>query len=435
MSYQSVDVIEVLAWGRTVGALALDPATGFYAFEYDPDWVESGQQLAPLQMPNQPGTFVFPGLSPETFQRLPAMIADCLPDRFGNALVNAWMQDHGVRTADITALDRLAYASDRSMGTLEFRPPAASQSIEATALQLADLVTAARSAVTGDLDNAPKDALSELIQVGTSAGGARAKAVIAYNPVTGQMRTGQLDAPMGYEHWLIKLDGVGDDPTRENSTPGGGTGYGRIEYAYSLMATAAGLTMTECKLLPEGPRTHFMTRRFDRLPNGDRVHLQSLCGLAALDFNMAGAHSYAQYFNALDALGLGVDAREQAFRRMVFNVVAMNRDDHTKNLAFLLPEQGDWVLAPAYDITYAHNPAGKWTGLHQMSIEGKRDQIGLNDLYRVADKFLVPGYKAVVSEVVQAAKQWPDFAAEAGVGAGATTQIGDDLATVHLSKS
>jgi len=417
VTFVPVDVVEVRVWGRTVGAIALDPVTDFYAFEYDPDWITTGRDLSPLQMPNRAGTFVFPNLSPATFQRLPAMIADCLPDRFGNALVDAWMQDQGMRRSEITPLDRLMYASDRSMGALEFHPPAGVEFHETAALQLADLVTAARSAVVGDLENAPGDAVRDLIQVGTSAGGARAKAVIAYNPSTGQIRTGQLSAPSGYEHWLVKLDGVGD-PSRESGSAGGSSsGYGLIEFAYYLMASAAGVVMAECKLLPEGPRTrtHFMTRRFDRDSEGDRVHMQSLCGLAGLDFNLAGAHSYAQYLDAIDDLGMGPDAREQAFRRLVFNVVAMNRDDHTKNLSFLLAEHDDWELAPAYDVTHAHNPSGQWTSLHQMSVGGKRDGIGLGDIYDLADRFRVPGYKDLVAEVVESVRKWPEFAEVAGV--------------------
>jgi serine/threonine-protein kinase HipA len=433
LTYTATDLIEVRAWGRTVGAVALDPVSGFYAFEYDPAWVESGAHLAPLEMPNQPGAFVFPDLSPDTFQRLPAMIADCLPDRFGNALVNAWMEEQGVTAGAVTPLDRLAYAADRSMGALEFRPPASQSSDGVTAVQLADLVTAARSAVVGDLDAAPEDALRELIQVGTSAGGARAKAVIAYNPDTGQIRTGQLEAPEGYEHWLLKLDGVGSDPSREGVAFAAGTGFGRIEFGYYLMASMAGVTMAESKLLPEGPRTHFMTRRFDRLPDGERIHLQSLCGLAGLDFNMAGAHSYSQYLGVIDHLGLDEDAREQAFRRIVFNVAAMNRDDHTKNLAFLLPENSAWALAPAFDVTHAHNPAGQWTGSHQMSIQGKRDAIDLEDLYRFGDKHRVPGYRSVVAEVLEAVRSWPDFAAEAGVDRPTAARIAADIATTGLA--
>ncbi|MEE9417658.1 MAG: type II toxin-antitoxin system HipA family toxin, partial [Acidimicrobiales bacterium] len=408
-------------------ALALDPATEFYAFEYDPEWAASDQQLAPLQMPNQAGTYVFSNLAPETFHRLPSMLADHLPDRFGNALVDAWMQDRGVRTSDINALDRLTYAADRSMGALSFHPPVGSPPDEITAVQLADLVTAARSTLAGDLASAPEEALHGLIEVGTSAGGARAKAVVAYNPTTGQIRTGQLDAAEGYEHWLIKLDGVGVDPTRENDRFGSGTGYGLIEFAYYLMASAAGVEMSECRLLPEGPRIHFMTRRFDRVGDGGRVHMQTLCGLAALDFNMAGAHSYAQYLDAIDQLGLGEAARAQAFRRIVFNIAAVNRDDHTKNLSFLLPEQGEWKLAPAYDITHAHNPSGQWTSLHQMTIEGKRANIVVDDLYRFADRFAVPGYKGIVSEVLEVVQGWPSFAAEVGLDKETTARVSNDL--------
>lgn len=429
MTYTPVDLIEVRAWGHTVGAIAFDPISEFYAFEYAPEWIADGPQLSPFQMPNKSGTFVFPDLSPQTFSRLPAMIADHLPDRFGNALVNAWMQDQGVPASDITPLDRLAYAATRSMGALEFHPPVGPVPDRPTALQLADLVTAARSALTGDLDLAPNDALNDLIQVGTSAGGACAKVVVAYNPATGQIRSGQFDAPDGFQHWIIKLDGVGADPTREIGAADADGGYGLIEFAYHLMATAAGVVMADCALLLEGTRTHFMTRRFDRLDDGSRVHMQSLCGLAGLDFNMAGAHSYAQYLNAIDQLGLGADDRQQAFRRIVFNVAAMNRDDHTKNLAFLLPQDGQWQLASAYDITHAHNPSGHWTGQHQMSIDGKRDGITLSDLHRFADRFSVPGYKGVVEDVLGAVAQWPDFAASAGVDAATTAAIGTDLAS------
>lgn len=432
MSYEPADLVEVRAWGRTVGAVALDPASGFYAFEYDPEWVESGQQLSPLHMPNQSGVFVFADLARLTFHGLPAMLADCLPDRFGNALVNAWMAQQGVQVTQISALDRLAYAADRGMGALEFHPPAGAPAGGASALQLADLVLAARATILGDLANAPEDALHELIQVGTSAGGARAKAVIAYNPATGQVRSGQLDAPEGYEHWLIKLDGVGSDPSREGAHLGSGAVYGRVEFAYYLMATAAGLEMSECRLFNEGTRTHFMTKRFDRDALGGRLHMQSLCGIAGLDFNMAGAHSYAQYFGVVDALGLGRDAKEQAFRRVAFNVVAMNRDDHTKNLAFILGERGDWQLAPAFDVTHAHNPAGQWTSQHQMSVNSKRESINADDLYALADRFGVAGYRDILARVVAAVDRWSEFAEEAGVPGDYIAAVAEDIATVRL---
>jgi len=427
VSYVPTDVIEVLAWDRRVGAVAFDPATEVYAFEYDDDWVRSGRPLAPFHLPNRPGVFTFPELDRRTFFGLPPMVADALPDRFGNALVDRWMVEHGVPREEITALDRLAYAADRSMGALEFRPPVGREA-EVTAIQLADLVTAARAAITGDLDGASTEALRELIQVGTSAGGARAKAVIAYKPETGQVRSGQFAAPEGYEHWLVKLDGAGGDPSREADALTEGAGFGKVEYAYHLMATAAGIEMMPCRLLPEGGRTHFLTRRFDRTDDGGKVHVQTLCALDHLDFNQAGAHGYAQYLDVIERLGLGPDRLEQGFRRVVFNIAAMNRDDHTKNLSFVLPRDGEWDLAPAYDVTHAHNPTGEWTSLHQMSVNGKRDDISVADLIELGDRWRVPGIREVVRDVTAAVDQWPLHAEEAGVDAGHRDRISTDLA-------
>lgn len=430
MSYTQVDLVEVRAWARTVGAVALDPGTGYYAFDYDTDWSTNGRPLSPLHLPNRRGTFVFPELSQQTYYRLPAMLADALPDRFGNALVDAWMAESGVAPDRITPLDRLAYAADRGMGALTFHPPADRPQKNSTAVQLADLVTAARAVVSGEITTSPTlhEALRQLIQVGTSAGGARAKAVIAYNPATGQIRSGQLDVPEGFEHWLIKLDGISSDLGRDYDPFTNSQGYGQVEYAYYLMALAAGVLMSESKLLPEGPRVHFLSRRFDRTADGKRVHMQSLCALAHLDFNLPDTHSYNQYLNTINQLELGRDALEQAFRRMVFNVAAVNRDDHTKNLAFLLPEHGDWQLAPAYDITHAHNPSGVWTRRHQMSVNGKFDKINMDDLWAVGDKYLVPGYKNVIGEVLSAVDQWSNFADLASVDGDTTRRIANDHA-------
>jgi serine/threonine-protein kinase HipA len=427
VSYEPARIVEVRAWGRTAGAVTADPATGFYAFEYDRAWISGGRELSPLLMPSSGTVFVFPDLDPITYYRLPAMLADCLPDRFGNALVNAWMVEHGVPVAGITALDRLAYAADRAMGALEFRPPAGAPTEPITAIQLADLVTAARATLSGNLAEAPKDALRELMQVGTSAGGARAKAVVAYNAATGAIRSGQFEAPPGFTQWIIKLDGVGTDPTQDDDPFVAGAGYGRVEYAYSLMARDAGIDKTSCRLLAEGGRAHFMTERFDRDDLGHRVHMQTLCGIAGLDFNMAGAHSYAQYFDVIDSLGLPAAAREQAFRRTVFNIAAANCDDHTKNLAFLLPEDGEWSLAPAYDVTHAHNPSGVWTSGHQMTVNGKRQAIDLGDLRELADRFKVPGAKAVLQDVMLAVDRWADYAGQAEVPEEQVERIAVDL--------
>ena len=436
MSYRPTDVVEVLVWGRTVGAVARDPATGLFAFEYADAWVRDGADLSPVHLPRRPGTFVFPQLARDTYHGLPAMLADALPDRFGNALVNRWMADQGVPAAAITPLDRLAYAADRSMGALVFRPPTGPDDDEPSVVALADLVRAARAQVGGSLDDVgARAALGGLIRVGTSAGGARAKAVIAFNPETAQIRSGQLDAPAGFEHWLVKLDGV-TDPSREDASAsgsdpfggGGSAAFGRIEYAYHRMAAAAGVTMSRCMLLPEGPRTHFLTRRFDRAPDGARVHMQSLCAMAHLDFNMARVHSYGSYLETVRALGLDVDALGQAFRRVAFNVFAMNRDDHTKNLAFLLREGGEWELAPAFDVTYAYNPQGAWTSAHQMGVNGKFEAITVEDLRVLGDRHGVPGINATIRDVASAVAAWPQFAAEGGVDAATTAEIGRVLA-------
>lgn len=428
MNYAPVDLIEVRAWNRAVGVVALDPGTGYYAFEYNNEWITNGRPLSPIYMPKQRGTFVFPQLSIQTYHRLPAMVSDALPDRFGNALVDAWMADNGIPTDRITPLNRLAYAADRSMGALTFRPPAYQPQKDTTAIQLADLVTAARAMVSGEITSSPDmhEALRQLIQVGTSAGGARAKAVIAYNPATDQIRPGQLDTPEGFEHWLIKLDGVGSNLGRDYDPFTNSQGYGQVEYAYYLMAQMAGIQMSECKLLPEGSRVHFLSRRFDRTADGKRIHMQSLCALAHLDFNLLETHSYNQYLDIVNQLDLGRDALEQAFRRMVFNVVAVNRDDHTKNLAFLLPEGDDWQLAPAFDLTHSHNPNGRWTHRHQMSINGKFDKINLDDLLIIGDHYLVSSYKDVISEVVSSVDQWKNFAELAGVDAETTVRIAGD---------
>jgi len=431
VSYQPVDVIEVFAWGRRVGAVALDPSTNVYAFEYTPEWIAGGVELAPLHMPLRSGAFEFPELSRETFLGLPAMLADALPDTFGNAVVDAWMAEQGISRDRITALDRLAYAADRAMGALEFRPPMRAATGEPTAVVLADLIVAARRVVRGELSgaDAAHDALAQLVTVGTSAGGARAKAVLAFNPTTWQVRSAVGDLPEGFEHWLIKLDGVSGSTGLDGHGDrlGESAPYGRIEYAYHLMATGAGVEMTDCRLLAEGPRRHFMTRRFDRATDGQRSHLMSLCAMAHLDFNLVGVHSYDQYLDTVRRLGLGPSELAQAYRRMVFNVVAVNRDDHTKNFAFLRPELGEWRLAPAFDVTHAYRPDSPWTSKHLMSVNGRFDEVSLADLHEVAERHDVPGYRRIVREVVDAVAEWTQYAARAELDTAVTAEIADDM--------
>jgi serine/threonine-protein kinase HipA len=431
VTYQPADLVEVIAWGRRVGAVALDPTSGWYAFTYDGEWIRRGKELAPLHMPLRREPYQFPELSRATFYGLPALLADALPDAFGNALVNAWMAQQGVPRDRITALDRLAYAADRAMGALEFRPPARdTAAVVPTAVQLADLVLAARRTVRGQLssDEMAHTALEQLIGVGTSAGGARAKAVVAFNPQTSQVRSAYGADHDGFEQWLIKLDGVSaSGMDGRTDTLGESAPYGRIEYAYSLMAAAAGVNMMTCLLLAEGPRRHFLTRRFDRSANGERVHIVSLCAMAHLDFNMIGAHSYDQYLQTITTLELGPDALAQGYRRMVFNVMAVNRDDHTKNFAFIRNESGGWELAPAYDVTHAYHPSSPWTSRHLMAVNGKFEAVTLRDLYAVGERHSVPGYHKCVRQVRAAVDAWRDFAARADVDGPAAESIGRDI--------
>lgn len=419
--YRAVDVIEVRIWGKRVGAVALDPSLGFYVFEYDPGFVASGIELAPLTMPlaRARGPFVFADLPELTYKRLPGMLADALPDDFGNALIDAWMAGKGVEKRHITPLDRLAYMGRRGMGALEFKPARSPAATSSTAIKLSRLIESARRAVHGDMgtDQLAKSALAQIIQVGTSAGGARAKAAIAWNPSTDELRAGQFEVEEGFEHWLLKFDGMGAD--REL---GGSQDYGRIEYAYYLMATASGIAMSPCRLLEENGRAHFMTRRFDR--DGNRKHhLQSLCAMAHLDYKQKATHDYSQLFLVIEQLDLGYAAREEAFRRMAFNVMAANCDDHTKNHSFLLREGEGWELAPAYDVTHAHNPAGEWTSQHLLGVHGRFDLISRDELLAVANRFGIGTAPKVLKQVSEAVAAWPEFSARAGVSEAESRRI------------
>ncbi len=424
--YRPVDLIEVRAWGATVGGVSIDPGLGYYVFEDDPKWQARGIELAPLTMPVSQSLHVFPLLPEATYKRLPAMLADALPDDFGNALIDAWMAREGVPKSAITPLDRLAYLGARGMGALEFKPTRGPRHRKATAVAISRLVVSARNALSGkfDGDRETEAAITNLIQVGTSAGGARAKAVIAWNPKTHEIRSGQLPADPGFDYWLLKLDGVGKD-----SELGTGGFYGRIEYAYYLMALSAGIGMFESRLLEENGRAHFMTRRFDR-QNGAKQHIQTLCAMQHLDFKQRSTHDYNQYFQAIRALRLPESALEEGFRRMVFNVLAANCDDHTKNLSFLMDESGQWRLSPAYDVTHAYNPKGEWTYQHLMSVNGKFQGITRADLEAVGDRFLIPGYRRIITTVVEAVRRWPGFAETAGLPPDEMTRIRNDFPEV-----
>jgi serine/threonine-protein kinase HipA len=424
-----VSVIEVRAWGQRVGAVALDPRLGYCAFAYAPAWRRTGIELAPLTLPldtPQP-VFIFPNLPEATFHRLPGMLADAIPDAFGNALIDAWMAKRGIAKNEITTLDRLAYMGKRGMGALEFKPAHGSHRESSEPLEMQLLVEEARRLIQGNLsvDAEAQAAIANILRVGTSAGGARAKAVIAWNPATNMIRSGQFDVAPGFEHWMLKFDGVGKD-----AELGTGADYGRIEYAYSLMAKQAGIEMSPCRLLEENDRAHFMTRRFDReVVNGSTIkhHVQTLCAMDHLDFKQRGTHAYAQLFMVVSRLGLGDEAIGQVFRRMSFNVMARNCDDHTKNFAFRLKQGEAWELAPAYDVTHAYNPKGDWTYQHLMSVNGKFNDITRDDLLLDADRFGVRRPKDMLAGVRAALENWPGFARQAGLSAATTDRVAADF--------
>jgi serine/threonine-protein kinase HipA len=420
--YQPVQAVKVHLWGRHIGTVALDPTYGYYAFAYTPQCADLGVEPAPLHMPvvaDQP--YLFTDLPEATYKRLPALLSDALPDDFGNALIDRYMADKGLAAADVSVLDRLAYMGKRAMGALTFQPAHGPRATKPSVIEISDLVEQARALVSGQLnsEDSSQKALRSIIAVGTSAGGARAKAVIAVHPETGEMRSGQLDAPDGFEHWLLKFDGMGAD--REL---GASQHYGRIEYAYHRMARQAGIRMSDCRLHLENGRAHFMTRRFDRLGSKTRHHMQTLCAMAHLDYKKKATNSYAQLFATISQLRLPYEDLEEAFRRMVFNVMGRNCDDHTKNFSFLLRQgHSRWELAPAYDVTFAHNPKGEWTNQHLLAVNGKFRDIQIADLLADADRFGIGSAKRVIAEVRAAIERWHEFAAEASLPQAQTSEI------------
>ncbi len=371
-------------YGTTIGAAAWQPENEAASFEYAESFLNSGIEVAPLMMPLRKGAFSFPSLPKETFKGLPGLLADALPDKFGNLLIDQWLARQNRTPESFTPIDRLCYLGNRAMGALEFEPtmqnPKPDQVLEiASLVELANAVLQNREALqTTLISDHEKDALADILRVGTSAGGARAKAVIAWNPKNGQIRSGQVKLPKNFEHWLLKFDGVSGNADKELADP---MGFGRIEYAYHLMALEAGITMNPCRLLEENGRAHFMTQRFDRTDDGDKLHLQTLCALGHYDFNQAGGYSYEQAFQIARQLNCGQSEIIELYRRAAFNILARNQDDHTKNISFLMNRRGVWSLAPAYDVTYSYNPSGAWTSSHQMTFNGKRDAFTKDDLF------------------------------------------------------
>lgn len=420
----------VYLWDTLVGAVSLHEDERAARFQYDPDFVALGVQVAPVKMPLDGGVYSFPSLNPVSFHGLPGMLADSLPDKFGNAVLDAWVRARGERPESLTAIDRLCYTGTRGMGALEFRPALFDKGDEAESVRVDDLArlaaevlrrrTEARATLApGVVDYAP------ILKVGSSAGGARAKALIGWNEATGEVRSGQTRLPEGFGYWLLKFDGLDGNGDKEGSDRGG---YGRVEYAYHLMAREAGLEMSECRLW-DG--LHFMTRRFDRLPGGGKLHMQSLAALEHFDFNQPALYSYEDAFDLCARIVGDMRAQDQLFRRMCFNVLAWNCDDHVKNVAFLMDRAGEWSLAPAFDVAYAYNPEGAWTGAHQMSVNGKRRDIGDEDLLAAARAAGLRPRRARedLDRVRAAVARWPDFANEANVRDDFAEDIHRQLAT------
>jgi len=415
------DTARVILWGSDIGAVTWLPERGIGIFQYTPEFAQSGIEVAPLMMPLTDAPYEFPSLSRETFKGLPGLLADSLPDKFGSVLINAWLSRRGRDPGSFTPVERLCYTGARGMGALEFKPlmndaPTASRKVEIDALvDLANRVLDDRIALEGKFNGVDdQQSIEDILRVGTSAGGARAKAVLAWNPTTGEFRSGQAPAERGFSHWLVKFDGVHGNRDREVADP---QGFGRIEYAYYLMAREAGIDMQECRLHEEGGRAHFMTKRFDRTETGQKLHMQSLGALMHYDFNITGLYAYEQAIQAIRRLGLAMADAEQQVRRAYFNIVARNQDDHVKNIAFLMDRRGAWRLSPAFDIAYSYNPSGVWTGQHQMSLNGKRDGFDVDDLIAFAGVGGLKKTKAreILSEVSSAVSAWRRFAEDAGL--------------------
>lgn len=409
-----VDVAQVKMFGKTVGTVRWNPQYGVARFEYDPDFVKSGIQPSPILMPTREGRiYSFGDLNQETFKGLPGMLADSLPDTYGRALFDKWLALTGRTSGNV--IESLCFMGKRCMGALEFEPAIEGAFRNEQKIELDSLVSVAREALTqkdsfqANLSDDKKAAIAEILRLGTSAGGQRAKAIIAYNKATGEVRSGQVDAPEGFDYYLIKLDGVSATAGFKETE-----NFGRLEYSFAKLVRACGIDMTECTLIEENGRAHFLTKRFDRM-NGEKVHMQTLCGIAHYDYRLLRGYSYEQAFNVMRGMRLSYQEAQEMFRRVVFNVVVRNQDDHTKNISFLMDKQGKWRLSPAYDMGYAYNPNGAWTSAHQMSINGKFDEITRVDLLELAARNNIRNASQIIDEVCAACAGWPQIAKECDV--------------------
>lgn len=406
-------------WNERVGAIAWNENTGIATFEYQPSFFENEWDLSPLKMPMDGAAkkiFSFSELRDViTFKGLPGLLADVLPDKYGSSLINVWLAQNGRPANSMNPVELLCFIGKRGMGALEFEPALPKVNNEATKIELNSLIHIAQEILSGkqhfntNLSANESKALSDILKIGTSAGGARAKAVITFNPLTNEIRSGQAEAPHGFSHWLLKFDGVVDQQIGTSS------GYGRVEMAYYLMAQSAAIEMTECRLLEENNRAHFMTKRFDRASDNVKFHVQSFCAIMHYDFNEIAAFSYEQLFETMRSMLLPYPDAEQLFRRMVFNVMAKNCDDHTKNFSFIMDKAGKWRLAPAFDICHAFRPGSTWVSQHSLSINGKRQNITRDDLLQVAKRMNIKKAVAIIDQVHAAVCKWNDFASQANV--------------------
>lgn len=412
---------KVLLWDSEIGAVSWVEDRQVAVFQYDPSFIRSGIQLSPLMMPLRDLPYEFPALSKETFKGLPGLLADSLPDKFGNAVIDTWLASQGRTAASFNSVERLCYIGSRGMGGLEFKPAlrishSKSDEIEVSKLvELSNKILDQRAGLEGVFSGTDdRDAIEDILRVGTSAGGARAKAILAWNPKTNEFRSGQVKIPSDFEYWIMKFDGVSNNRDKELSDP---QGYGMIEYAYYLLAVKAGIEMTECHLHHEGGRSHFMTKRFDRSLDGSKIHMQSLCAIAHVDFNEPALYSYEQTIQTMKRLGLSQSDLEQQVLRAMFNVVGRNHDDHVKNIAFLMNRRGEWKLSPAFDVSYAYDPKGYWTSQHQMSINGKLEMFTKEDLISMAKIAGIKTNRALemLDRVITTMKSWPEVAGNVGI--------------------
>ena len=407
---------EVTLWGTKIGTVALPDDSNIATFRYDRDFLSSGIELSPLTMPLSTRQYSFAGLPYETFHGLPGLLADSLPDRFGNTVIDQWLARQGRAPASFNAVERLCYTGKRGMGALEFQPALGPGYDKNEQLKVNELVQLASDILNRRTDmhiTADDTAMRQILQIGTSAGGARAKAIIAWNPETNDIRSGQIEAGQGYEYWLIKFDGVSKNGDHDLKDP---PVYTRIEYAYYLMALACGIKMNECRLFEENGLYHFMTKRFDRENStGRKLHMQTLGAIAHYDYNEPAAYSYEMAASVLRRMKLPQSDMDQLCLRMIFNILTKNNDDHVKNISFLMDRKGTWSLSPAYDLTLSYKPDNRWLRAHQMSVNGKRTDITENDIFACAAVMDITKskFKSMIERVRSTVSDFPKFAAQA----------------------